>query len=104
MSSDNPTADRLVSDARKKTASEGSPVLAGIGIVLAVAGAIALILIGDATQGATAGWITGAIAAALGATSVKKGVAVKLAKVALVLGVLVILVATFVFCYAQANY
>jgi hypothetical protein len=104
MSSDNPTADRLVSDARKKTASQGSPVLAWIGIAIAVVGAACLVLIGDATQGATAGWVTGAIAAALGATSIKKGVAGNLAKVALVLGVIVILVATFIFCYAQANY
>jgi hypothetical protein len=104
MSSDNPTADRLVDDARKKTAAEQSPVLAIVGIVFALIGAGCLVALGDATQAALAGWITGAIAVGLGFTSLKKGAAAGISKVALVLGVIVILVGTFTFCYAQAVY
>jgi len=94
MSSDNPTADRLLDDARKKTAARQSPVLAGIAIAIAIVGAVCLVVLGDATQAASTGWSTGAIAVALGAASIKRDAAVKLAKAALVLGVLVILVAT----------
>ena len=96
MSSDNPTADRLLDDARKKTASQESSKMAqialGIGIV-AVIGAVLSPL---------AGWILGAVAAGMGAASVKRGVAVKIAKIALIVGVFAILGTTFNFCWAQA--
>lgn len=104
MSSDNPTADRLVEGARKKEASQQSPVLAWVGIALAVVGAACLVLFTDATQAALAGWVTGAIAVGLGFTSLKRGAPGGVSKVSLVLGVIVILVATFTFCYAQAVY
>lgn len=104
MSSDNPTADRLLDDARKKSASQESPILAYIGLAVALVGLICLAVLGDATQAAVAGWVTGAVAVGLGTASVKKGAAVKLAKSALILGILAILGATFIFCYAQAVY
>jgi hypothetical protein len=53
--------------------------------------------------GPLVGWITGAIAAGLGGASIKRGAAVKLAKIALILGVIAILGATFQFCWAQAT-
>jgi hypothetical protein len=96
MSSDNPTADRLVGDARKKTASLESPRLAQIALGIGIVGLIGALL------SPLAGWILGAIAAGMGTASIKRGIAVKIAKIALILGVLAILGATFNFCWATA--
>lgn len=106
MSSDNPTADRLVNDARKKTASLGSPLLAqigvGIGALGVVLGLVSLAFLSPVSSPAVA-WGTGAIAAVLGGISLQRGAAVKLAKIALVLGIVAILVGTFRFTLLVAQ-
>jgi uncharacterized membrane protein len=100
MTSDNPTADRLLNDARKKTAAQEKPLLAqigvGIGALGVVLGLVSLAILSPVSSPAVA-WVTGAVAAILGGISLQRGAAVKLAKIALVLGVVAILVGTFRF-------
>ncbi|MGI8815539.1 MAG: hypothetical protein ACR2G2_09780 [Pseudonocardia sp.] len=98
MTSDNPTADRLLSDARKKTAALESPMLAYIGIALAAIG-----LIVGATVIPLVGWVLGAAAVALGGVSLKRDMAVKLARIALIIGALAILAATFNLTWAYTH-
>lgn len=94
MSSENPVADRLLSDARKKTARQESDMLAkaalAVGIVgLLVAGFIPLF-----------GWILGAVAGGMSIPGMRRPVSAKIARIALVIGVGAILVATFFFTLA----
>ena len=102
MSSDNPTADRLVSDARKKTAAQDNPRLAQIGLAAGALGLVAVLALAATSISTTlvhplVGWVLGAAAVGLGGSSLKSPAAAKLAKIALVLGVLAILVGTFFF-------
>lgn len=104
MSSDNPTADRLLNDARKKSADQAKPPLALAGIGIGAVGVL-LGIIGLPGTGVTPMtlpiicWVTGVIAAVLAVVVLKKQVGVKWAKLALVLGVASILVGTFLFTY-----
>ncbi|MGQ0481506.1 MAG: hypothetical protein ACT4O0_10850 [Pseudonocardia sp.] len=91
MTSDNPTADRLLSDARKKTAQLESPLMAQIALALGVLAVISGALV------PIAGWVLGALAAGLAVVSIQRVVAVKLARIALIAGIAGILVATFRF-------
>ena len=97
MTSDNPTADRLVSDARKKTAAQESPRLATIALVVGGLGVILGSLV------AAAGWVLGAIAIGLSGMSLKRGAGVKLAKIGVIVGVVAVLVGTFCFTYYVAH-
>jgi len=90
MSQENTVADRLVSDARKKTArQEGS----SLGKVSLVVGIIALV----ASPISIAGWIGGVIAIGLGIAAVRSPQGAKLGKIAIGLGFAAILVGTFFF-------
>lgn len=90
MSQDHSVADRLVTDARKKTARQESPVLAKaamiVGIIAALVSPISI-----------AGWATGVVAIVLGGTALSRKVEVQKAKIGLVLGVVAILVGVFFF-------
>jgi hypothetical protein len=97
MTSDNPTADRLLNDARKKTAAQERPLLAQIGMALGAIGIVS----GPLVPGA--GWGLGLIAAVLGGVSLQRPAVAKLAKIALVLGIGAILVATFRFSLYMAH-
>jgi hypothetical protein len=101
MTSDNPTADRLLNDARKKTASLESPLLAqigiGIGALGVVLGLVSLAFLSPFSSPAVA-WGTGIIAMLLGGISLKRGAGGNLAKIALILGVAAFLIGTFRFC------
>jgi hypothetical protein len=102
MSSDNPTADRLVSDARKKTAAQENPRLAQIGLAAGALGLISVLAlmatdISNTLVHPLLGWVLGAAGVALGGSSLKNTGSAKLARIALVLGVLAILLATFFF-------
>lgn len=90
MSSDNTVADRLLTDARKKTARQESPVLGKAALVV---GIIAVL----ASPISVAGWLLGALAVGLGAGALKRPVSAKQAKIAIGLGVAAILVGTFFF-------
>jgi len=87
MSTDN-TTDRLLTDARKKTASEESPTL---GKVAFIVGIIALVT----SLFPPAGWALGAVALGLGFAASRRPVTAKQGRTAMILGVAAILVGVF---------
>ena len=90
MSQENTVADRLLDDARKKTARQEKPVSGKpaliVGIIAALVSPVSIL-----------GWIVGAVAVALGARAVKHPVAAKQGKIAFTLGVAAILIGVFFF-------
>ncbi|WP_028937285.1 hypothetical protein [Pseudonocardia spinosispora] len=95
MTSDNPVADRLLSDARKKA---DQPENGPLGIA-----ALVVSLLGLAGAGLipVVGWVLGLVAVVLGVVSLKKPDCAKLGKIGLGIGVVAILVATFFFLKSQ---
>jgi hypothetical protein len=91
MSSDNPVADRLVTDARKKTERTQSPALAKAALIVGVVAIVAAALV------PLAGWILGAVTIGLGVPGMQREVSAKQGKIAVVLGVAAILVGVFFF-------
>ncbi|WP_214369662.1 hypothetical protein [Pseudonocardia sp. H11422] len=96
MSTENTVADRLLEDARKKTAKQESPALGKAALIV---GIIAVI----ASPVSIAGWILGVAALALGGVSVSRPAAAKQAKIAMGLGFAALVVATFFFTLNIAN-
>ncbi|MHA6796100.1 hypothetical protein ACVGVM_21685 [Pseudonocardia bannensis] len=96
MSTENTVADRLLEDARKKTAKQESPALGKaaliVGIIAVLASPISL-----------AGWILGVAALGLGGAAVRRPAAAKHAKIAMVLGFAALVVATFFFTLVIAT-
>ena len=90
MSSDNTVADRLLDDARKKTARQENP---STGKVALIVGAIALLV----SPVSILGWIVGTAAVVTGAMAVKHPAAAKKGKIGIGLGVAAILVGAFFF-------
>ena len=90
MTSDNPVADRLLSDARKKGARQENPTLAKAALIV---GVVALL----ASPISIAGWILGAIAIGLGVPGFQQPLTAKNSKIAVGLGVAAILVGVFFF-------
>jgi hypothetical protein len=97
MSSENDVADRLLSEARKKTAKQDSPKL---GKVAFIVGIIALVL----SPISILGWVFGAAAVGMGAAAVRRPVSAKRAKIAIALGVVAILIGTFFFTLNIASH
>lgn len=89
MSTDN-TTDRLLADAREKTASDENPKPGRIALIV---GVIALV----ASPAPIVGWILGAVTLLLGALAVKKPASAKQAKIAIWLGVAAVLASLFFF-------
>ena len=90
MSQDNTVADRLLEDARKKTAKSESPTLGKVALIV---GAVALLV----SPISILGWVVGAVAIGLGAAAVRRPAAAKQAKIAMALGFAAILVGVFFF-------
>ncbi len=90
MSTENTVADRLLEDARKKTAKSESPALGKVALIV---GVIALLV----SPVSIAGWIVGGTALGLGAAAARRPVSPKRAQIAMVLGGLAILVGVFFF-------
>lgn len=88
MSTDNPVADRLLEDARKKTAKNESPTLGRAALIV---GGIALLV----SWISILGWIAGATAVGLGAAAVRRPVSANQAKIAMALGTAAILIGLF---------
>ncbi|MFR9800747.1 hypothetical protein ACL02T_00400 [Pseudonocardia sp. RS010] len=90
MSQENTVADRLLAEARRKTARQQSPVLVRaaliVGIVALVASPISIV-----------GWVGGLTAIGLGVAAVRNPDTAKQAKIAMVLGFVAILVGVFFF-------
>lgn len=90
MSSENTVADRLLNDARKKTAKSESTTLGKVALIV---GALALL----ASPISILGWVFGATAIGLGGAAVRRPVSEKQAKIAMFLGLAAILVGVFFF-------
>ncbi|WP_214404228.1 hypothetical protein [Pseudonocardia lacus] len=88
MSSDNTVADRLVGDARRKTARNESPALGKIAMIV---GIVALVV----SPISIAGWVVGATAVGLGAAALRRTAPPKQAKIGLGLGVAAIMIGVF---------
>jgi hypothetical protein len=88
MSSENPVADRLLTDARRKTARQSSPMLARAALIV---GVIAVL----ASPISIAGWILGSIALGLGIAAAQRTVGSTQAKIAIVLGLAAIFIGVF---------
>lgn len=91
MSSENDVADRLLNEARKKSARQGDAsilgkVALGVGIVALVVSPVSIL-----------GWIVGLGAVGTGIAGVRKPESATLSKIAIALGVAAILVGVFFF-------
>ena len=97
MSSENDVADRLLSEARKKTAKQDSPKMGKVALIV---GIIAVIV----SPISILGWIFGAAAVGTGVVAVRRPISAKRGKIAIVLGVVAILVGVFFFTLSLAMY
>ena len=93
MDSDNTVADRLVGDARRKTAKHQSP---GLGRTAMIIGIVALVV----SPISIAGWIVGATAVGVGIAAVRRPVPPKQARIGIILGAAAILVGVFFYTLA----
>ena len=90
MSTENTVADRLLEDARKKTAKSESPALGKAALIV---GVVALLV----SPISILGWIVGAVAIGLGVAALRRPVSAKQAKIAMALGGAAILIGVFFF-------
>lgn len=96
MTSDNPVADRLLSDARKKTARLENPALAKASLIVGVVAVLCSVV-------SIAGWILGATAIGLGVPGMQRSVSAKQAKIGIALGVAAILIGVFFYTWNIAR-
>jgi predicted transporter len=90
MSTENTIADRLLEEARRKTAKSESPTLGKAALIV---GVIALFV----SPVSIAGWIFGAVTIGLGAAAARRPVSARKAKIAMLLGSAAILIGVFFF-------
>ncbi|WP_433503916.1 hypothetical protein ACQP04_30175 [Pseudonocardia halophobica] len=90
MSQENTVADRLLAEARRKTAREQNPVLGKVALII---GIVALV----ASPISIVGWVGGLAAIGVGIAAVRNPDIAKLAKIAMGLGFAAILVGVFFF-------
>ena len=90
MSSDNTVADRLLEDARKKTARQENPATGKVALIV---GVLALLT----SPVSILGWIVGTAAVLTGVLAVRHPAAAKLGRIGIALGVAAILVGVFFF-------
>ena len=88
MSSENSVTDRLLNDARKKTARTGSPKLGKAALIV---GVLAVIV----SPVSILGWIVGAVALGMGYSAAQRPVSKKRGRIAMVLGFAAILIGVF---------
>jgi hypothetical protein len=88
MSSDNSVTDRLLNDARKKTARTGSPKLGKAAVIV---GVLAVIV----SPVSVLGWLVGAVALGMGYSAAQRPVSKKRGRIAMVLGFAAILIGLF---------
>ena len=88
MSSENSVTDRLLNDARKKTARTGSPKLGKAAVIV---GVVAVIV----SPVSVLGWLVGAVALGMGYSAAQRPVSKKRGHIAMVLGFAAILIGLF---------
>jgi hypothetical protein len=94
MSTENPVANRLVNDARKKTARQGSPLLARIALGISI---LAVISAPFLLFGYPLVWAVGGIAVIAGGIAVQRSVAKKTAWAGCIIAFLAICAGTFIY-------
>lgn len=94
MSTENSVAERLLTDARRKTARQASPILARVALGVSI---LAMLVSPIGVFGWPAAWAVGLIAIILGAIAAQRSVAKTPAKIACALGFLAICIGTFLF-------
>ncbi len=90
MSPDKSVADRLLEEARARTARAESPTLGKVALAV---GVLALVV----SPVSILGWVFGASAVGLGVSAARRPPAVRQARIAMVLGAAAILVGVFFF-------
>ena len=95
MSSDNSVADRLLNEARKKTARTESPKLGKAALIV---GVIAVVV----SPISILGWIMGATALGMGHAATKRPVSQRRGRLAMVLGFVAILIGVFFYTWSVA--
>jgi hypothetical protein len=88
MSSDNSVTDRLLNEARRKTARTGSPKLGKAALIV---GVVAVIV----SPVSILGWVVGAVALGMGYSAAQRPVSKKRGRIAMVLGFAAILIGVF---------
>lgn len=88
MSSENSVTDRLLNDARKKTARTGSPKLGKAALIV---GVLAVIV----SPVSILGWLVGAVALGMGYSAAQRPVSRTRGRIAMVLGFAAILIGVF---------
>jgi len=96
MSSENPVADRLLNDARKKSARAENPALTMAAMITGVLGLLAAYWV------PLVGWILGVVSVGLAVPGVRVPDAGTRVKIAMVIGAGSILVGVYSFCQAIA--
>jgi hypothetical protein len=96
MSSENPVADRLLNDARKKAARAENPVLTLAALITGIVGVLAAYWV------PLVGWILGVVAVGLAVPGVRVPDAGNRPKIAMTIGAASILVGVYSFCLAIA--
>jgi hypothetical protein len=90
MSSQNTIADRLLEEARKKTAKSESPLLGKVALIVGVTAVLV-------SPVSLLGWIVGAVAIGTGAAAARRPVSVTQARIAIALGAAATLIGVFFF-------
>jgi hypothetical protein len=96
VTSPNPLADRLLDDARKKTAREENPGLAKVAMIVGIVGLLA-------SPVSIVGWVLGGAAIGTGLPGLRQPGSAARSKVAVLAGGVAVLVGTFFFARYVAN-
>jgi hypothetical protein len=96
MSSDNPVADRLLNDARKKAARAENPVLTRAALITGSLGVLSAYWV------PLLGWILGVVAVGLAVPGVRVPDVGNRPKIAMVIGAASILIGVYSFCLSIA--
>ena len=95
MSSENSLTDRLLNEARKKTARNESPVLGKAALIV---GVIAVVV----SPVSILGWLVGGTAAGMGYAAFRRPVSMRRGKIAMMLGFAAILIGVFFYTLSIA--
>jgi ABC-type enterochelin transport system permease subunit len=90
MSSQKTIADRLLEEARKKTAKSENPLLGKVALIVGVTAVLV-------SPVSLLGWIVGAVAIGIGVAAAHRPVSVTQARIAIALGAAAILIGVFFF-------
>jgi len=97
MTIDNPLADKLLTDSRKKTARMDSPTMTKAALIVGIVAALTSPI-------SIAGWVFGATAIGLAVPGSQRPLTAHQAKIAIILGVVAILIGTFFFTLNIASW